>query len=168
MLFLTLLSHRQTKRNGFSRADRMLCPGQPHESPWQNRSLVLQVFHAFGDQTRARAQPLRSFTALRSDLPQFFRSFLDFEGNGKNIDEIFPLSYVLHRMTWMIKHLHFYAPSCVSLLNTQVFHFHRQFFLLPFSWDIHIKNSFVKCDRELMAFQLMNHRMEIELYVWRD
>lgn len=49
----------------------------------------------------------------------------------ENIDETFPLSYVLHRMTWMIKHLHFYALSSVSLLNTQVFHFHRQFFPLP-------------------------------------
>lgn len=107
------------------------------------------------------------FHGLRSDRPHFSR-LLKTLSVMENIDEIFPLSYVLHRMTWMIKHLHFYALPSVSLLNTQVFHFHRQFFLLPSSRDIHIKNSFVKCDRELMAFQLMNHRMEIELYVWRD
>lgn len=69
----------------------------------------------------------------------------------KNVSLFF---LTLHRMTWMIKRLYFYMPS-------------RSIHWRVPSRDIHIKNSFVKCDRELMAFLLMNHRMEIEFRVWK-
>lgn len=63
---------------------------------------------------------------------------------------------ILHHMTWMIKRLHFYMPSHSAMAR-----------VLPSSSYIRIKNSFVKCDSELMAFLLMNHRMEIEFHVWK-
>lgn len=75
------------------------------------------------------------------------------------------LFFILHHMTWMIKHLYFYASFCASI--SPIRPRHNLNAILHSSRDIHIKNSFVKCDRELMAFLLMNHRMEIEFYVWK-
>ena len=71
---------------------------------------------------------------------------------------------------WKIKISFIHAPASYDMNDkTSIFLcclFLSASYVVSLEKYIRIKNSFAKCDRVLMEFLLVNHRMEIEFYVW--